>query len=440
MNDSAAHPRDNGIDGWFRLRAHGTDVRTEVLAGLTTFLTAAYIVFVNPAILSATGMDKAALITVTCLVAGVSTWLMALWANAPFMMAPGMGLNAYFAFSLCLGRGVPWQTALGVVFLSGVLFLALTWVGVRERIVESIPRNLRLAAGVGIGLFITFIGLQNLGMVVKDDAVLVRLGTLTPPVLLGLAGIALMAVLEARRIRGAILAGILVTAAAGFALGLAEPPDALLSLPASPGPVSFELDVVGALKPALWAAIFSFMFVDLFDSLGTLLAVSYEAGRVTPEGRIPGIGRMLGADAVATVFGALLGTSTTTTYIESASGVAEGGRTGLTSLVTGALFLIALFFGPLIGAIPAFATAPALVVVGLFMVRSIGRIDFQRFDEALPAFLTIVLMPLTYSIATGLLFGFLSYVVLKLLAGRFRELNPVLGVIALLSLLDLLVM
>ncbi len=428
-----------GAEGRFGLRAHGTDVRTEVLAGLTTFLTAAYIVFVNPAILSATGMDKAALITVTCVVAGISTWLMALWANAPFMMAPGMGLNAYFAFSLCLGQGIAWQTALGVVFLSGVLFLVLTWVGVRERIVESIPRNLRLAAGVGIGLFITFIGLQNLGLVVKDDAVLVRLGDLTPSVLLGLGGVVLMAVLEARRIRGAILAGILATAAAGFALGLAEPPAALLSLPASPGPVSFELDLVGALQPALWAAIFSFMFVDLFDSLGTLLAVSYEAGRVTEDGRIPGIGRMLGADAVATVFGSLMGTSTTTTYIESASGIAEGGRTGLTSLVTGGLFLLALFFGPLIGSIPAFATAPALVVVGLFMVRGIQRIDFQRFDEALPAFLTIVLMPLTYSIATGLLFGFLSYVVLKVLTGRGRELNPVLAVIALLSLLDLLV-
>lgn len=424
----------------FRLRAHGTDVRTEVIAGFTTFLTAAYIVFVNPSILSATGMDKGALITVTCLVAGLSTWLMGLWANAPFMMAPGMGLNAYFAFSLCLGQGVPWQTALGVVFLSGVFFLVLTWLGVRERIIESIPQNLRLAASVGIGLFITFIGLQNLGLVVKSDAVLVALGPLTPPVLLGLGGIVLMAVLETRGIRGSILLGILATAAAGFLFGLTEPPSQLVSAPASMAPVAFQLDIAAAIRPALWAAIFSFMFVDLFDSLGTLLAVSYEAGRVEANGRIPGIGRMLGADAVATVVGAVLGTSTTTTYIESAAGVAEGGRTGLTSVVTGALFLLALFFSPLIGAVPAYATAPALVVVGLFMIRGIHRIDFQRFDEALPAFLTILLMPLTYSIATGLLFGFLSYVLLKVLTGRFEDLNVVLVVIALLSLLDLLVL
>ncbi|MDW7712537.1 MAG: NCS2 family permease [Deferrisomatales bacterium] len=423
----------------FRLAAHGTDVRTEVVAGVTTFLTAAYIVFVNPAILSAAGMDKGALITVTCLVAGLSTWLVGLWANVPFMMAPGMGLNAYFAFSLCLGEGIPWQSALGVVFLSGVLFLVLTWLGVRERIVESIPRNLRLAASVGIGLFITFIGLQNLGLVVKDDVVLVGLGELTGPVLLGLAGIVLMAVLETRGVRGSILLGILVTATAGFVLGLTEPPAQLVSAPASMAPVAFQLDIVAALRPALWAAVFSFMFVDLFDSLGTLLAVSYEAGRVEENGRIPGIGRMLGADAMATVVGSVLGTSTTTTYIESAAGIAEGGRTGLTSVVTGSLFLLALFFSPLIGAVPAYATAPALVIVGLFMIRGIHRIDFRRFDEALPAFLTILLMPLTYSIATGLLFGFLSYVVLKVLTGRFGELNPVLVVIAVLSLVDLLV-
>lgn len=423
----------------FHLREHKTDVRTEVVAGVTTFLTAAYIVFVNPSILANTGMDKGALITVTCLVAGLSTWLMGLWANAPFMMAPGMGLNAYFAFSLCLGQGVPWQTALGVVFLSGVLFLILTWVGVRERIIESIPRNLRLAASVGIGLFITFIGLQNLGLVVKSDAVLVGLGQLTPPVLLGLAGVALMAVLETRRIKGSILIGILATTAAGFLFGLSEPPSQLVSAPASMAPVAFQLDLAAAVRPALWAAIFSFMFVDLFDSLGTLLAVSYEAGRVKEDGRIPGIGRMLTADAVATVLGSVLGTSTTTTYIESAAGVAEGGRTGLTSVVTGTLFLLALFFSPLIGTVPVYATAPALIIVGLFMIRGIHRIDFQHFDEALPAFLTIILMPLTYSIATGLLFGFLSYVTLKVLTGRFADLNPVLVVIAALSLLDLLV-
>ncbi|GAB4266350.1 MULTISPECIES: NCS2 family permease [Deferrisoma] len=424
---------------FFRLKEYRTDVKTEVMAGITTFLTAAYIVFVNPAILSNTGMDKAALITVTCLVSGLATWLMGLWANAPFMMAPGMGLNAYFAFSLCLGQNVPWQTALGVVFLSGVFFLILTWVGIRERIIESIPANLRLAASVGIGLFITFIGMQNLKLIVKNDAVLVGLGELTPSVLLGLGGLLLMAVLESRKIKGSILIGILATAVAGFVLGIADPPSALVAAPASPAPVAFHLDIAAAVRPALWAAIFSFMFVDLFDSLGTMLAVSYEAGRVTEDGKIPGIGRMLTADALATVFGSVLGTSTTTTYIESAAGVAEGGRTGLTAMVTGALFLLALFFSPLIGAVPPFATAPALIMVGLFMIRGIHRIDFQRFDEALPAFLTIILMPLTYSIATGLLFGFLAYVVLKVLTGRLGDLNPVLVGIAVLSLIDLLV-
>jgi adenine/guanine/hypoxanthine permease len=426
--------------GFFQLRAHHTDARTEAVAGLTTFLTAAYIVFVNPSILANTGMDKGALITVTCLVAGLSTWLMAFMANVPYMQAPGMGLNAFFAFGLCLGQGIPWQTALGVVFISGVLFLLLTWVGVRERIVESIPLSLRLATSVGIGLFITFIGFQNLKLIVRDEAVLVGLGKLTPTVLLGLGGLLLMAVLEVRKIKGSILLGILATGAAGLVLGYSEAPSGIVSAPASLAPLAFQLDLVSALKPALWAAIFSFMFVDLFDSLGTLVAVSYEAERVTEDGRIPGIGRMLGADALATVFGALLGTSTTTTYIESAAGVSEGGRTGLTALVTGSLFLLALFFSPLIAAVPPYATAPALILVGLFMVRGIRRIDFSRFDEALPAFLTMILMPLTYSIATGLLFGFLSYTILKLLTGRARELNPVLIVIAILSCVDLLIL
>lgn len=426
--------------GFFRLEENRTDVRTEVVAGVTTFLTAAYIIFVNPAILSAAGMDRAALITVTCVVAGLSTWLLALLANVPYMMAPGMGLNAYFAFSLCLGQKIPWQTALGVVFLSGVLFLVLTWVGVRERIIESIPKNLRMAASVGIGLFITFIGFQNLKLIVKNDAVLVGLGKLTPTVLLGLGGLVVMAVLEVRRVKGSILIGILLTAAAGLALGYGQPPQGVVSTPASLAPVAGKLDLVDALRPALWGAIFSFMFVDLFDSLGTILAVSYEADKVTEDGRIPGIGRMLAADAIATVFGAVLGTSTTTTYIESAAGVAEGGRTGLASVVTGALFLLALFFSPIIAAVPPYATAPALILVGLFMMRGVRRIDFQHFDEALPAFLTIILMPLTYSIATGILFGFLSYVVLKLLTGKFRELNPVLVGIALLSLMDLMIL
>lgn len=412
------------LENRFHLHKRGTTVRTEVTAGLTTFLTGAYIIFVHPRILAETGMDPGALTTVTCLVAGLATLLIALWANAPLMMAPGMGLNAFFTYTLVLGEGVPWQTALGVVFLSGVFFLILTWLGIRERLVRAIPLALRLAVSVGIGLFIAFIGLKNLGVIVANPAVLVELGPFTPEVLLGLLGILIAVLLEARRMRGAILLAILATAALGMATGVSPPPSALLALPPSPGPIAFQLDIVGALKFALWANIFSFMFVDLFDSLGTLLAVCREAGMTDEHGEIPALPRMLTADALATVGGALLGTSTTTAFIESASGVSEGGRTGLTGVVTALLFFLAAFFTPLIGAVPPYATAPALVVVGIFMMRGIGQIDFYNFEEGAPAFLTIVLMPLTYSIATGLAFGFISFVLIKLGLGKWRECNP----------------
>lgn len=426
------------LERLFRLHQSGTDIRTEVVAGLTTFLTGAYIIFVNPAILAQTGMDKGALTTVTCLVAGLATLLVALWANAPLMMAPGMGLNAFFTYSLVLGQGVPWQTALGVVFLSGVFFLVLTWVGIRERIVRAIPLSLRLAASVGIGFFIAFIGLQNLGLIVKNDAVLVQLGHFTPQALLGTLGLFIAVLLEIKRVRGAILLAILATSAAGIALGLAPLPTGVLAVPPSITPVAFQLDVAGALKISLWASIFSFMFVDLFDSLGTLLAVCREAGMTDQEGNIPGLPRMLTADAIATVGGALLGTSTTTTYIESASGVSDGGRTGLTGTVTAILFLLSALFTPLIGAVPAFATAPALIIVGIFMMRGISQIDFYNFEEGAPAFLTFILMPLTYSIATGLAFGFISFVALKLFLGKFRECDPFLIGCAIFSLASLI--
>ncbi len=421
----------------FRLDHHGTSVRTELVAGLTTFLTGAYIIFVNPAILAQAGMDKGALTTVTCLVAGLATLLVALWANAPLMMAPGMGLNAFFTYSLVLGRGVPWETALGVVFLSGIFFLVLTWLGVRERIVHAIPISLRLAASVGIGLFIAFIGLQNLGLVVRNDAVLVQLGRFTPQALLGVLGLLLAVLLEIRKVRGAILLAILATTLAGMVTGLTPFPTGLIALPPSIAPVALHLDIVGALQISLWASIFSFMFVDLFDSLGTLLAVCREAGMTDKDGNIPGLPRMLTADAVATVGGALLGTSTTTTYIESASGVADGGRTGLTGVATALLFLLSALFTPLIGAVPAFATAPALLIVGIFMMRGIGQIDFYNFEEGAPAFLTFILMPLTYSIATGLAFGFLAHVLLKLFLGKIRECDPFLIGAALFSFVSL---
>jgi AGZA family xanthine/uracil permease-like MFS transporter len=427
------------LEKFFHLHSRGSSLRTEAIAGATTFLTGAYIVFVNPAILGEAGMDRAALTTVTCLVAALATLLIALWANVPLMMAPGMGLNAFFAYTLVLGEGLPWQTALGVVFLSGTFFLLLTLLGVRERLVRAIPASLRLATSVGIGLFITFIGMQNLGLVVQSEAVLVQLGSLTPEVLLGLGGLVVIALLERLRVRGSILIAILGTALAGMLLGLTPFPGSIVSTPPSITPLAFSLDIWGAMKISLWASIFSFMFVDLFDSLGTMLAVCREAGLSDREGRIPGLSRMLTADALATVGGALLGTSTTTAYVESASGVADGGRTGLTSVFTALFFFLAAFFTPLIAAVPPYATAPALMAVGLFMMRGIGQIDFYDFEEGLPAFLTLVLMPLTYSIATGLAFGFVSFVLLKICLGKWRSCDPFLMAAALLSLISLLV-
>lgn len=423
----------------FHIHSRGSTLRTETLAGLTTFLTAAYIIFVNPSILSLAGMDKGALTTVTCLVAGIATLLMALWANAPLMMAPGMGLNAFFTFTLVLGAGVPWQTALGVVFLSGVFFLILTWLGIRERVVHAIPASLRLATSVGIGLFIAFTGMQGLGLIVKNDAVLVGLGHFTPQVILGLTGVAIAVILEIKKIKGAILLSILSTTLLGMISGVSPWPQGVMSLPPSIAPIAFQLNIAGAIKFSLWANIFSFMFVDLFDSLGTMLAVCREAGMADEKGDIPGLPRMLTADAIATVGGSLLGTSTTTTYIESAAGVADGGRTGFTSVVTALLFLTSALFTPLIGAVPAYATAPALIVVGIFMMRGVSQIDFYNFEDAAPAFLTFILMPLTYSIATGLAFGLFSYVLIKLCIGKIRECDPFLSGAAALSLASLCV-
>jgi AGZA family xanthine/uracil permease-like MFS transporter len=428
------------LENLFKISGRGSDLRTEIIAGATTFLTAAYIVFVNPDILSATGMDKGALITVTCLVAGLSSILMGMWANAPIMMAPGMGLNAFFAFSLVLGSGgkVSWQEALGVVFISGVVFVILTFLGIRERIVKAIPISLRLATSVGIGLFIAFIGMKGLGLIADNPATLVQLGKLEGTVLLGLAGLLLIVILEIRKIKGSILIGILGTALLGMVLGLSKFPGGIVATPPSIMPVAFKLDIMGALSISMWSAIFSFMFVDLFDSLGTLMAVSREAG-LEKDGDIKDLPKMLSADAVATVAGAALGTSTTTSYIESASGVAEGGRTGLTAVTTGVLFLLAAFFTPIIGSVPGYATAPALIIVGIFMMRGIGQIDFYSFEEGIPAFLTLILMPLTYSIANGLIFGFIAYVIIKLAFGKVKEVDPILVVIAVLSLAQLII-
>lgn len=423
----------------FKLSENGSDVKTEVIGGLTTFLTMAYIIFVNPLILSETGMDKPALITATCLAAALGTLLVGLWANVPFAMAPGMGLNAFFTYTLVMGQGLSWQTALGVVFVSGVAFFVLTVAGIREKVVNAIPLSLRIATAAGIGLFITFIGLKNMGLIVDNPATLVSIGALNRPVLIGLAALLLITILELRKVKGSILIGIAAATVVGALFGEVSLPETAVSVPPSLEPIAFKLDILGALKWGLVGAIFSFMFVDLFDSIGTIVACSYEAGHVEPDGTIKKIDRVLEADAVATVAGSLLGTSTTTTYIESASGIADGARTGLSSVVTGILFLAALFFAPLIGVVPGFATAPALVIVGVFMFRNIKEINFSDMKDAVPAFLTMILMPLTFSISTGLTIGFLSYLLIGILSGGIRKISVVMWVVGLLSAVNLAV-
>ncbi len=414
------------LERLFRLSEHGTTVRTEVLAGVTTFLTMVYIVVVNPAIMGDAGMPVGAVAVATCLAAGFGCVLMGLVSNYPLALAPGMGLNAYFTYTVVKGMGVPWETALGCVFLSGLVFLLLTLVGLRQLIVQAIPRSLFAAVAGGIGLFIAFIGLKNAGVIVGNPATTVGLGDLTAPTAaLSLAGLLLIAALQAWRVKGAMLIGILVTATAGWALGLAHIAPAAYSL-GDLSATAFRLDVPaalnlkGSLGVTLIEIVFVFLFVDMFDNIGTLVAVTKKAGLVEPDGTIPRLNRILFADSVATMFGALAGTSTVTSYVESASGVAEGGRTGLTSVVVGVLFLCTLIVAPLAQAIPTAATAPALVLVGALMVGSLAEIDWSEPAIAIPAFLTVITIPLTYSIANGLAFGITSYAVLKLLTGKAR--------------------
>ena len=414
------------LERLFRLSEHGTTVRTEVLAGVTTFLTMVYIVVVNPAIMGDAGMPVGAVAVATCLAAGFGCVLMGLVSNYPLALAPGMGLNAYFTYTVVKGMGVPWETALGCVFLSGLVFLLLTLVGLRQLIVQAIPRSLFAAVAGGIGLFIAFIGLKNAGVIVGNPATTVGLGDLTAPTAaLSLAGLLLIAALQAWRVKGAMLIGILVTATAGWALGLAHITPAAYSL-GDLAATAFRLDVPaalnlkGSLGVTLIEIVFVFLFVDMFDNIGTLVAVTKKAGLVEPDGTIPRLNRILFADSVATMFGAFAGTSTVTSYVESASGVAEGGRTGLTSVVVGVLFLCTLIVAPLAQAIPTAATAPALVLVGALMVGSLAEIDWSEPAIAIPAFLTVITIPLTYSIANGLAFGITSYAVLKLLTGKAR--------------------
>lgn len=415
------------------------NIGKEISAGITTFLTMSYILFVNPQILSDAGMDFDAVITATGLAACFGTLLMAFWVKAPLAMAPGMGLNAFFAYTLVIGEGITWETALGVVFISGVAFLILTIGGIREKIVNSIPLSLRLAIPAGIGLFIALIGFQNMGLIIPSEATMIALGSFSPEVILGLCGLLLTIILESKKVKGSILIGILAVTVAALIAGQISWEGQIFSAPPSPAPVAFELDIMGALSWGLIGAIFSFMFVDLFDSVGTLVACSYEAGMVRKDGTIEKIDKMLESDAVATVFGSLIGTSTTTTYVESAAGIEVGGRSGITSIVTALLFIVALFFTPLIALVPIYATAPALVVVGIFMFKNIRKISLDKFTDIVPVFLTVVLMPLTYSISLGLTFGILAWIILKAVSGEFKNISRVMWIVGLLSAINLIV-
>ena len=423
--------------GFFRLKEKRTNVRTEFVAGATTFLTMAYIIFVNPAILSDAGMDKQALIIVTCLVSAVMTIITGLFTNAPIAMAPGMGLNAFLSYSLVKAGEITWQTGLGVVFLSGLLCFVLTLLGLRKRLVEAIPVSLVSAISVGIGLYITFIGLQDMKIVVNNEETLVSAGQLTATVVIGLCGLLVMAFLEIRKIKGALLIGIMFATALGAIFGYVKRPEKLLTFSLDISAVAFQLDILGAFKWGLFGSIFSLMFMDMFDSIGTLVACCHEAKMVDQEGKIKGLDRLLAIDAGASMLGAALGTSTIASYIESAAGIEEGGRTGLTSVVTGILFLLALLFVPIVEQVPKYATAPALVMVGLFMMREIKRIDFGNLEEAFPAFIIMVMIALSYSISTGLAFGFVSFVVIKTLSGKARDVKPTMWVIAVLSVMFL---
>ncbi|WP_077369271.1 NCS2 family permease [Anaerosalibacter sp. Marseille-P3206] len=421
------------LEKTFRLRENKTDVKTEVLAGITTFMTMAYILSVNPLILGDAGMDKGGVFTATALSAVIGTLIMALYANYPFALAPGMGLNAFFAYSVVIVMGHSWQFALTAVFLEGIVFIVLSLFGVREAIFNAIPMNLKKAVSVGIGLFIACIGLSNVGIIQQGEGVILSLGNLGErPALLAIIGLIIMGVLLAKKVKGALLIGIIVTTLIGIPMGVTEPITKIVQLPPSLKPVAFQFVWSEIFTKDMFVVLFTFLFVDVFDTIGTLVGVSSKAKMLDKDGKLPKVKQALFADAVGTVAGACLGTSTVTTYVESASGVAEGGRTGLTSFTTACLFALALIFSPIFIAVPGAATAPALILVGLFMMSPIKEIDLDDFTEAIPAFLTIIMMPLAYSIAEGIVFGMVSYVVLKLLTGKWKDISIVMFILSIL--------
>lgn len=423
------------LNRYFEIEAKGSSVRTEVLAGIATFLTMAYIVVVNPAILSKGGMDFGSVFVATILAAFVGCSIMGWWAKWPVALAPGMGLNAFVTYGVVLGMKQPWEVALGAVFISGVIFLGLSLTGLREWIINSIPKSLKLGIGAGIGMFLAIIGLKNAGVVVSHPATLVSLGDVTElPVLLFIAGFAIMTVLDRLRVPGGIIIGVLVVSIVGWIAGAAEFQGIIGATP-SLAPTLFKLDLQGAMTAMMIGVVFALLFVDFFDTAGTLTSVANLAGKIDEDGKVEGIGRAVISDSVATVAGALFGTSNTTSYIESAAGIKEGGRTGLTAVVVSVLFLLCLVFAPLAQSIPGYATAAALVFVATFFMRNLVEIEWDDPTEFAPAVLAAILMPLTFSIANGIAIGFITYVVVKIGSGRGAETNPAVYLVAALGVL-----
>ncbi len=434
------------MESFFKLKQNGTNVKTEIVAGITTFMTMAYILAVNPNVLSATGMDPGGVFTATAVSAAFGTLVMALYARYPFALAPGMGLNVFFAYTVVLGKmGKTWQFALTAVLIEGIIFIVLSFFNVREAIFDSIPKNLKNAVSVGIGLFVAFIGLSGADIVQVGDGTPLVLGNISSgaPVV-AFIGLIVIAVLLAKNVKGALLAGIIVSTIVGIPMGVTILPEnfnTIVSLPPSVKDIAFQfVGFKDILSLEMIVVVFTFLFVDIFDTVGTLAGVASKADMLDEDGKLPRVGKALMADALGTVAGACLGTSTVTTYVESASGVAEGGRTGLTALSTATMFTIALFFAPLFTMIPAAATAPALITVGLFMMSPIKKIEFDDPTDGIPAFLTIIMMPLAYSIAEGIVFGMISYVVLKAITGKFKDISITMWLLSILFLIRIIFM
>lgn len=423
----------NALARYFRFGQHGTNLKTEILAGITTFLTMAYVLLVNPFLLGKeAGMDFGAVFVATAVAAAIGSLLMGLFANYPIVLAPGMGLNAYFTYTVVLGMKVPWQTALGAVFISGLIFFLLTVTKVRELIINSIPPVLKHSVSAGIGLFIAFIGLKNAELIVANKATYISLNSdlMQPEILLTIFGLVLTLFLMVRRVKGAVFFGMIGTAVVGMITGVVEIPTQFFSAPPSLAPTFLKMDIVGALDMGFFAIIFAFLFVDLFDTAGTLVGVANQAG-LLKENRLPRAGRALTADSLATMSGAALGTSTVTSYVESTAGVATGGRTGMTAVTAAALFLLALFFFPLVETFASVSaiTSPALIIVGVLMASSLKEIEWKDLSEGAPAFLTVLMMPLTFSIATGIAIGFILYPLIKIFAGKGKKVHPILYVL-----------